>query len=83
MGVGLTLIQGLTPVLAADNSCIKREEFEEEAAPKDSKIEALEPQVQTTARGFPGLPNNPADPDLEPPNPTAANNQNSANRPSK
>ncbi|KAK6339526.1 hypothetical protein TWF718_008932 [Orbilia javanica] len=76
----LTITPGPTPLLPADNPYIKREEFDEEAAPKDPEVEALEPQAQTIVRELskriPRLPNNTANSNLgpDPQNPTAATN---------
>ncbi|KAK6507331.1 hypothetical protein TWF481_005770 [Arthrobotrys musiformis] len=76
---GLVLAQGPTPLLVASNPYIKREEFDEEAAPKDPVIEALEPQAQAIVRGLsrrvPGLPHGITDSE---PTQTAPNNQPSA-----
>ncbi|KAK6514176.1 hypothetical protein TWF506_008588 [Arthrobotrys conoides] len=84
LGTGLLLIQGRTPLLAAKNPYIKREEFDEQAAPVDSEIETIEPQAQVMVREpsnmIPGLPNNLVDSKSERPNSTAIlDNQNSSN----
>ncbi|KAK6513290.1 hypothetical protein TWF281_004931 [Arthrobotrys megalospora] len=77
---GLTLMHGPTPLLAADNPYIKKEEFDEEAAPKDPEIESLEPQAQTIVRELskrmPGLSNTLANASTEHPKPVL--NQNSS-----
>ncbi|KAF3200433.1 hypothetical protein TWF106_003376 [Orbilia oligospora] len=81
-GTRVSLIQGLTPLLAADNPYIKREEFDEEAAPIDSEIEALEPQAQVIVRELskriPGLPSNFVDSASEQDSTTSPNNQHSS-----
>ncbi|KAF3161580.1 hypothetical protein TWF225_002710 [Orbilia oligospora] len=80
-GTGVSLIQGLTPLLAADKPYIKREEFDEEAAPIDPEIEALEPQAQVIVRELSkritGLPNNFVDSTSEQNSTTSPNNQHS------
>ncbi|KAK6332450.1 hypothetical protein TWF730_004126 [Orbilia blumenaviensis] len=74
---GLTLENGRTPLLAANNPYIKREEFDEEAIPRDPTIEPLEPQAQTLVRELskkiPGLPANLANLDSGLPNTANAN----------
>ncbi|KAF3127610.1 hypothetical protein TWF703_009864 [Orbilia oligospora] len=80
-GTGVSLIQGLTPLLAADKPYIKREEFDEEAAPIDPEIEALEPQAQVIVRELSkritGLPNNFVDSTSEQNSTSSPNNQHS------